>query len=284
MCKSVTLCSLIVLTCAAVVSGQSTFDLEPQLQANPESSEFTMSSDPDQLPVFRFATAQMDSKGNIVIATSRARQKLVAPLSGNVDPELDPKGILYTENVMQNYTVSVPYTEKDEDGNLITKIRTETRTRSVPVTRYRKRNEDEQEAFDEKMAEHKAKMKSGEIEAPKVMPAVATTVAQEYQTQVPYTVVEDGKKVTRTRVETRTRTVSVYRGQTETTMSVNSTKMALDKVTCYSVDGKELTEAIIKERLSERKPVFLVSSADASSFEYFIYLLKEDSIFVVVNK
>lgn len=280
MCKSVTLCSLIVLTCAAVVSGQSTFDLEPQLQANPESSEFTMSSDPDQLPVFRFATAQMDSKGNIVIATSSATQKLVAPLSGSVDPELDPKGIRYTENVMQNYTVSVPYTETDEDGNVTMRTRTETRTRTVPVVRFRKRNEEEQEAFDEKVAEHKAKMKSVEDEAS----AVATNVAQQYQVQVPYTEVVDGKKVPRTRVETRTRTLTVYRGKTETTMSVNSTKMALDKVTCFSVDGKELTEETIKKRLSERKPVFLVSSADAISFEYFKYLLKEDSIFVVVNK
>ena len=280
MCKSVTLCSLIVLTCAAVVSGQSTFDLEPQLQANPESSEFTMSSDPDQLPVFRFATAQMDSKGNIVIATSSATQKLVAPLSGSVDPELDPKGIRYTENVMQNYSVSVPYTETDEDGNVTMRTRTETRTRTVPVVRFRKRNEEEQEAFDEKVAEHKAKMKSVEDEAS----AVATNVAQHYQVQVPYTEVVDGKKVPRTRVETRTRTLTVYRGKTETTMSVNSTKMALDKVTCFSVDGKELTEETIKKRLSERKPVFLVSSADAISFEYFKYLLKEDSIFVVVNK
>ena len=280
MCKSVTLCSLIVLTCAAVVSGQSTFDLEPQLQANPESSEFTMSSDPDQLPVFRFATAQMDSKGNIVIATSSATQKLVAPLSGSVDPELDPKGIRYTENVTQNYTVSVPYTETDEDGNVTMRTRTETRTRTVPVVRFRKRNEEEQEAFDEKVAEHKAKMKSVEDEAS----AVATNVAQHYQVQVPYTEVVDGKKVPRTRVETRTRTLTVYRGKTETTMSVNSTKMALDKVTCFSVDGKELTEETIKKRLSERKPVFLVSSADAISFEYFKYLLKEDSIFVVVNK
>ena len=280
MCKSVTLCSLIVLTCAAVVSGQSTFDLEPQLQANPESSEFTMSSDPDQLPVFRFATAQMDSKGNIVIATSSATQKLVAPLSGSVDPELDPKGIRYTENVMQNYTVSVPYTETDEDGNVTMRTRTETRTRTVPVVRFRKRNEEEQEAFDEKVAEHKAKMKSVEDEPS----AVATNVAQHYQVQVPYTEVVDGKKVPRTRVETRTRRLTVYRGKTETTMSVNSTKMALDKVTCFSVDGKELTEETIKKRLSERKPVFLVSSADAISFEYFKYLLKEDSIFVVVNK
>ena len=277
-------CSLtIFLALGAVVSAQSTFDLEPQLQANPNSSEATMSPDPDALPVFKFATAQLDGKGNIIVATKRAKQELVAPMAAKVDPALDPKGIPYTENVTQNYTVSVPYTEM-VDGTPVTKMRTETRTRSVPVRRFRKRNAKEQAEFEEKVAEHEAKMKSGEIETPKVAPAVSTMVTQEYQVQVPYTVVEDGRNVTKTRAETRTRTLNVLRGKTETTTTVNSTKMPLEKVKCFGVDGTELDEATLKERLSERKPVVLLNSAKAVSFEYFKHLLNPDAIFVVVKE
>ena len=278
-------CSLtIFLALGTVVSAQSTFDLEPQLQANPISSEVTMSPDPDALPVFKFATAQLDGKGNIVVATKRARQKLVAPPAASIDPELDPKGIRYTENVTQNYTVMVPYTEKGDDGVVVTKTRTETRTRNVPVTRFRRRNEAEQAKFEKKVAEHEAKVKSGEIKTPKVAPAVSTSVTQEYQVQVPYTVEEDGKNVTRTRAETRTRTLMVLRGKTETTATVNSTKISLEKAQCFGVDGKALDEATLKERLTERQPVVLLNSAKAVSFEYFKQLLHPNAIFVVVKE
>lgn len=278
-------CSLtFALTCSAVATAQSTFDMEPPLQANPRSSEFAMSSDPDALPLFRFAMAEVDDDGNIVIATKSAKQELVAPMAAQIDPERDPKGIRYTENVAQNYTVSVPYTEKDDDGNTTTKMRVETRTRTVPVVRYRKRNDEEQAEFEKKVVEHEAKIKSGEIKEPEIKPAVPTQVTQEYQVQVPYTVVEDGKNVTRTRAETRTRMVMVLRGKTETTTTVSSTKLALGKVQCFSVDGTELDEVAIKERLSERRPVVLLNSSKGVSFEYFKHLLNPDAMFVVVRE
>jgi len=285
MRKLIGFCSLtVLLACGTLVSAQSSFDLEPPVQANPNSSQVIMSPDPDAIPVFKFATAELDGEGNITIATRRSKQKLVAPMATPVSAELDPKGIRFTENVVQNYTVQVPYTETDGEGNVTTKMRVETRTRTVPVRRYRKRNEEEQSEFEQAVAEHEAKLKSEENEKGKVEPAVPTPVAQEYQVQVPYTVMVDGVPKTETRAETRTRTVMVMRGKTETTSTVETNSVSLEKVRVFGVDGTELDEATIKERLSERKPVVMLNSAKAVSFEYFESLLNSDAVFLVVSK
>ena len=274
--------SLVFLaTCGTLCAAQSNFDLEPPMQASTNSAQVTMSPDPDALPVFKFATAELDDDGNITIATKKVKQQLVAPRQATVAAELDPSGIRYTENVTQTYTVTVPYTETDDDGNNIQKFRTETRTRTVPVMRYRKRNAEEQAKFEKKVAAHEAKMK--EEDKTKVAPAKATQVQQSYQVNVPYTENVDGEEIARTRSEMRTRTVTVYRGKTNTTAKIQSKAYPLKEVKCFGIDGSQLDEDTIKKRLSERQPVILINSEQGIT-PFFESLLNPEAIFVVTPK
>ena len=159
---------------ATDVRSQSTFDLDPPMQADTNSHQVLMSTDPSALPVFKFATAEINDKGEVVVSTAAAKQKLIAPLPGIsfVDAKLDPKGIRVTENVTQNYTVSIPYTETTGEGKTVTRMRTETKTRTVPVTRYRTRNDEEQAEFEEAVdAKTKEDTKNGVQEKPDVEPA-----------------------------------------------------------------------------------------------------------------
>ncbi len=240
-----------------------------------------MSPDPDAIPVFKFATAELDGDGKITIATKRATQKLVAPMAKPVDPELDPRGIHYTENVTQNYTVQRVVKEKDKDGKEVLKTVAETRTRTVPLSRFRKRNAEEQAEFEKKVAEKKKE--GANSDEAKIAAAVATNVTQEYEVQVPYSVEEDGKAVTKTRAEKRTRTIVVYRGKTETTPSINSKTYAMEKVKCFGIDGIKLDQATIKKRLTERRPCILINSEQGIS-PYFQSLLNPEAIFVVEPK
>ena len=267
--------------CWSACFAQSSFDLEPPIQANTDSSQVTMSPDPDALPVFKFATAELDDDGNITIATKHATQKLVAPIQEAVDPEIDPRGIAYIEKVAQKFTVFRVVKEKDEDGNEVDTPVPETRTRTVPMTRYRKRTEKEQAEYEKKVAEHEKEQANSKEE--KIAVAVPTTVSQPYQVSVPEKVEEDGKIVTKTRVETRTRAITVYRGKTETTPALETKTYAMDKVAFFGIDGGKLDETTVKNRLSERKPVILLNSEKGIT-PYFESLLNPEAIFVVVTK
>lgn len=259
----------------AQANAQSTFDLEPPIHA--DSAQVALSPDPDAIPVFRFATAEVDESGQIRIATKSATQTLVAPMPGPVDPEIDPRGIPYTEKVTQNYTVHRVVKEKDKDGKEVRVTKAETRSRVVPVTRYRKRNEEQQAEFEKKVAEHKAKEKdSGNPEA-----AVATKVEQEYTVNVPERIINENGDVTmQTKAQTRTRTITVYRGETKTDASVSVKTWAMDKVQCFDVSGEALDLDVVKDRLSERQPVILVSSEQGIS-PYFEKLLNPEAILIV---
>ncbi|QEG23924.1 hypothetical protein [Mariniblastus fucicola] len=268
----------ILAGCSRPTMAQSTFDLEPPIQASTNSSQVTLSPDPAALPVFRFATAEFDDAGNLNIVTKHATQTLVAPMPGQIDPELDPKGIPYTEKVTQTYTVAVPYTEKDDDGNVVSKIRTETRTRQVPLTRYRARNAEEQAEFEARVAEHKAELEAAGDDV--INPAVPKNVTMEYTVNVPQPVTEDGKVVMKTRAETRKRTVVVYRGKSETKTELTTKTYSLDEVKCYGVDGSELDAESLKQRLVERQPVILLNSIEGIT-PFFETLLNPNAIFVV---
>ena len=277
--------SFLVLIVSAVgadsLAAQSTFDLEPPVQASVESSQAIMSPDPDALPVFRFATAELDKEGNVTIATKQSTQTLIAPMPGAVSADLDPSGIRYTENVTQNYTVTIPYTEKDEDGNVTTKMRTETRTRTVPVTRHRKRNAEEQAEFEKRVAEEKEKRKSSD--EPEIKPAIANQVEQKYTVNVQFVEEEDGEKVVKTGTQTRTRMVTVYRGKSETKSTLDTNSWPVEKLKCYDIDGVELDVETIKHRLTERQPVILVTSAEGIT-PFFKSLLNPEATFIVTPK
>ena len=262
------------------LAAQATSNIEPPVQAS-DSTQAIMSPDPDALPVFRFATAELDDDGKVTIATKTSTQTLVAPMPKQPPAGLDPKGVRYTEDVTQNYTVAVPYTEKDDDGNVTTKMRHETRTRTIPVTRYRKRNAGEMAEFKERVAEEKKKQAKSDDS--KVKPAVAQHVDQPYTVNIPYTVEEDGETVTRTRSETRTRTVVVYRGKAETKSTIDTKSWPVEKLKCYGIDGMELDVETIKDRLSERQPVILVTSTEGIT-PFFKALLDPEAIFIISPK
>jgi hypothetical protein len=261
-------------TCVA----QSTFDMEPPLQAKADTT-LTMSPDPKALPVFKFATAELTEEGKIKIATKVPVQTLVAPMPGSIDPELDPQGIHFTENVTQNYTVMVPYTETLDDGTQVQRTRAETRTRTVAVQRMRKRTAEEQKEFEELVAK-KEKEDAANGSKPKIEPARQTNVTQEYQIQIPYTETINGKNVTKMRTETRTRTVVAYRGKTNTTSRVIEQEYDSKSVKCFSVNGTELSQAEIQKRLADRQPVVLINSEQAIS-PYFETILHPNAMFVV---
>ena len=262
----------VAMTGNAIIA-QENFDLEPPLQVGAKSQQIMHSPDPAALPTFRFAIAELDGSGKVMVATKVATQKLLVPVHVSVDSDVDPRGIPYTETVTQNYTVSVPYTE-NVDGKPVTRTRTETRTRAVPVIRFRKRNKEEQAEFDKQMA------KNEEDNIPVIKTARTEQKTETYTVNVPYTEVVDGRSITKMRQEKRTRTVSVTRGETETKTSIDSETYELGKIKCFSVDGSELSQKAIQKRLGERQPVILINSPKGIA-PYFKKLLKEDTIFMV---
>ena len=265
---------------ATEASAQSNFDLDPPMQADTNSQQVYMSTDPSALPVFKFATAEI-SDGKVVVATTKAEQKLIAPMPGSfsISAELDPKGIRYTENVTQNYTVMVPYTEM-VSGKPVSRTRTETRTRMVPVTRYRVRNAEEQAEHEKAVEEKKKEDAEKEDKKPEIEPATMETVQQTYTLNVPYTEMVDGVPTTRTRMETRTRTMQVTRGKTETKGKTVSSSYKIEEIKAYTVAGKELDEEAIKDRIAERAPVIVINSEKAIS-PYFEAILKPGTLFLV---
>ena len=119
-------------------------------------------------PFYRFVTVQHSGPDCVDIWSS-------VPYLQPVEVE----GETYVENTIQTYGVQIPYTERI-DGQLFTRFRTEHRTRTVPVTRFRKQLEESTDAH----------------------------VEQTYTVSVPYTEFVGGVSVTRSRLETRTRLAS----------------------------------------------------------------------------
>ncbi len=265
---------------ATEARAQSNFDLDPPMQADTNSQQVYMSTDPSALPVFKFATAEI-SDGKVVVSTTKAEQKLLAPMPGGsaLSPELDPKGIAYTENVTQSYTVAVPYTEM-VSGKAVTRTRMETRTRTVPVARYRARNAEEQAEHEKAVEEKKKEDAEKGVEKPEIEPATVEMVQQTYAVSVPYTEMVDGVPTTRTRTETRTRTMQVTRGKTETKGKTVSSSYKIEEIKAYTVAGKELDQDAIKDRIAERAPVIVINSKKAIS-PYFEAILKPGTLFLV---
>lgn len=271
-CASLFLVTAFILATGNTVFAQSNYDLAPPLQADTNSQQVQISPDPSALPVFKFAMAKL-TDGDVEVTTAFATQKLIAPISGG-GTDLS-QGIPYTETVKQNYTVQVPYTEK-VDGRLVTRTRSETRTRMVPVRRIRKRTEEEQAEYEKKVGKEKGKAK----DKPKIEYAKRELVTTTYSVNVPYTENVDGKPVTKSRTEMRTQTIPVMRGKTETVTKTKTKSYKMDSVKCFSVDGTELDSAAVKKRLSENCPVILINSHQAIT-PYFEAVLKPETLFMV---
>lgn len=100
---------------------QSNYDLQPPHQPEIPGVNFAMpGSSPGQ---YRFAVANLNDDGKVDIGQTYLDR---VPVDGSTAKP---------ETVMQTYTVMVPYTEKQDDGKQVTKMRAETRSREITVHR-----------------------------------------------------------------------------------------------------------------------------------------------------
>ncbi len=163
------------------------------------------------------------------------------------------EGETYTENVIQTYAIQVPYTTQ-VDGQMITKLRTEHRTRTVPVQKRRVVSNDAEKA----------------------------QVERSYTVSVPYSELIDGVPFTRTRLETRTRLVSSDEVPLQLVPSYQSVSYRREYVTLYSIEGKKLD---LDEALSKLDQCFpVIQLADPGHIvPFFKKILKASTLFVVVT-
>ena len=102
-------------------------ELTPPMQTIPGEALYDTLAG-EGIPRFRFAVASLTDDGQLKLTES-------IPVPKTREPILED-GETYTENVIQTYSVSVPY-EEMVDGKTITKMRTEHRTRTVPIQRVK---------------------------------------------------------------------------------------------------------------------------------------------------
>ncbi len=111
---------------------------------------------------------------------------------------------------------------------------------------------------------------------------VVVPVQQTFTVQVPYTELVDGKQVTRTRSETRTRTVEVIRGPSKIIAQQVKETVQLDEVSCFSSDGEPLKAKTVKKRLAERAAIILFQDKE-QIHPFFKELVKPETVFIVMN-
>lgn len=156
-----------------------------------------------------------------------------------------------TELVTQTYTVYVPSTETIEGRSIVT-LRAEQRSRQVKVLK-------------------RARQPRG------------TTVSRNYTVFVPYQYeLKDGRKVTRARMETRSRTVPVNEPEIDYVPCYVTETFLLSQVKCMNTSGKRLTQAQITERLSRSQPAILVND-DSWLTPYFRDLLSPETVLVMTK-
>lgn len=275
--KSISTISIIACTLlSSPCWGQSNFDLNPPGQATLESHQILLSPDPASLPTFQFAVAEMNEEGEFLVITSRVNQELLGTVEQSEKP---PRGFKFVkELVPQNYTVAVPYTEKLDDGSVVNRVRTETRTRNVMKQTVVKMTAEEMTEF-KKQEERKAK----EEESTTRYSARLEMVSVPYTTRVQYAeATETGEVVHKTKTVTRTRTVQVERGDTKTEVVFDNETYPNEGIDCFNVRGEKLELEKLKEIFSERQPVILVNSEKAIT-PYFETILKPGTIFMVIK-
>jgi hypothetical protein len=243
-------------------------NLTPPMQNDPGIHIF----DPDNrygVPYFRFATIELsenslqadsDESQKPTLAISTAIPEMVGTvLDTSLSDDDTNEDDMEIENVHQTYSVQIPYNETI-DGKQITRVRTETRSRIVPIKRKKVKYDP-----------------SADGEPP---------IQQAYTISVPYTEqveLEDGTTmtVTRSRLETRTRWVVPGERTVRFAPKVLSNSVAIDLAQCFDRSGLRLTPNELMERLKETsKPALIVNSAD-HIVPYFLELLGPEVIIVV---
>ena len=166
----------------------------------------------------------------------------------------DYDGDTYTENVIQTYSVHVPYTT-ESDGETVTKFRTEHRTRTVPIKRKTSKTSD---GLPGNSWEH------------------SFTVC------VPYTEMIDGIPVTKSRLETRTRRVSENETPLDMRPLLQSKPYNRNSVKFYGIDGRELDIDDVLAGLDGYVPAIQIADAEHIA-PYFSRILLPETLLLVVN-
>ena len=166
----------------------------------------------------------------------------------------DYDGETYIENVIQTYSVHVPYTT-ESDGETVTKFRTEHRTRTVPI---------------------KKKTRKASAGLPGSSREHSFTVC------VPYTEMIDGIPVTKSRLETRTRHVSEHETPLGMKPLLQSKSYSRNSVKFYDVDGRELDIDDVLAGLDGYVPVIQIADSDHIVL-YFSRILLPETLLLVVS-
>ena len=151
--------------------------------------------------------------------------------------------------MIQTYEVKVPYTDVDGER----KLRTEHRTRTVPIQRVRPKP-----GFEDKWIE------------------------KTYTVSVPYTEMVGDTTIRRARLETRTRIAHVDEPDPKYVPKEVQTNYAFEKLHYFSTAGKPLTDQEAKDALKKPIPVLLVNNVEFIT-PYFESMLNPNSLLLVCS-
>lgn len=216
-------------------------ELQPPMQNEP--GFFILDyANPSATPHYRFAVAAMKSDDIVEVNIS-----CPGPAPAKEGEEA------LVENVTQTYSVMVPYTEL-VDGKQLTKMRCETRVRTVPVRKVRP---------------------VSDVDNPDDQ-----IVKETYAVHVPYTERTKDGIIQRTRKETRTRTVRIHNFSIDFVPHFTSNSHSIDDVQCFLPTGEPISSREAAERLTKPLPVLVVNS-EVHICDYFGELLKPNCLIMV---
>ena len=160
----------------------------------------------------------------------------------------------------------------------------QTQTRMAEVRKIRKMTDEELAAEKKKKLVARATEKKAQEATAEIPPATSHLVPFSYQVQIEFADEdEDGKKVQKIKMETRTATTQVMRGKTKTESVENKKVYELDALKVLDVNGKVLEVGVIKKRLDDQSPVILIPSNDCVG-PYFAELFNQNVLFIVVPR
>jgi len=214
--------------------------LVPPMQTIPGEALYdTLMS--DSIPRYRFGVARIDEQGKVEICESIPTKEALPTITD---------GESYTENVIQTYSVHVPYTAI-VNGVSETKYRTEHRTRTVPIQRIGPKpgEEDQWET-------------------------------KTFTVSVPYTENVGDTIVRRARLETRTRLARIDESPRKFVPKEVISHCEIENLECYSTAGIAQTFDQIKDALQDSTPVILINHVDYIT-NYFEAMMRPNALLIV---
>lgn len=230
----------------------------PPMQNSPSVHQLSP-YDGSSIRDIRFATLRLDEPNENerrTLTISTAVPELQPNSSQKANGDSQDEVEYEIENVVQTYSVHVPY-DVVVDGKTKTRMRKESRTRTVPVRRWRNTEGSTEEL-----------------------------VERSYTVSVPYTEqvqLEDGTmmSVTRSRLETRTQFIDPDALPLKFVPRVISNSFALEQAKCFSRSGDAISVAEVVEKLSAGPQACLIINSIEQIVPFFERLLDPDAIILV---